>query len=104
MVGASDGLVQAVELRNNVDQFLASGGERVFRSGRHFGIDLLGEHPIGSQFAEPLGQHFGGNACDVPFQCAGTCDASGHGLQDGDRPLTAHHVFELLIDVSHRGR
>ena len=82
MVGASDVLVQAVELCNDVDQFLASGGERVFRSGRHFGIDLLGEHPIGGQFAEPFGQHFGGDARDVPFQRAGTCDASGYGLQD----------------------
>ena len=82
MVGASDVLVQAVELRNDVDQFLASGGERVFRSGRHFGIDLLGEHPIGGQCPEPLRQHFGGNAREMPLQRAGPGDARGHGLQN----------------------
>ena len=46
--GQSDFLVQAVELLKDVDQFLARGGERVFRSRRHFGIDLLGEHPLGA--------------------------------------------------------
>ena len=42
--GPSDFLFQAHDLLKDVDQFLACKGKRLFRSGRHFDIDLLGEH------------------------------------------------------------
>ena len=89
--------LQRMELFNDLREFPSRGSQAVLHVQDRACLLLARDQAVLEQPAQPLREHFGGDASDVAFQFARTIHAALQGADDGGGPFAADNVLEPLI-------